>query len=47
MSTPPSLDPFLPEFDPREVSREDESAKTGSGARAYLASVREFLAARQ
>jgi [protein-PII] uridylyltransferase len=47
MSTPPSLDHFLPEFNPRQESRDGEGVKTASGARAYLVSVREFLAARQ
>ena len=47
MSTPPSLDRFLPEFIPHRESRDIEDAEAASGARAYLGSVREFLAARQ
>jgi [protein-PII] uridylyltransferase len=47
MSTPPSIDRFLPEFIPRRESRSSEDAETASGARAYLLGVREFLADRQ
>ena len=47
MSTPPSVDRFLPEFIPRRESRDIEDAEAASGARAYLLSVREFLGARQ
>ncbi len=47
MSTPPSLDQYLPEFDPRRETWKDEAAEIASAARAYLGSVREFLAARQ
>jgi len=47
MSTPPSIDRFLPEFVPHRETREAEDAETASSARAYLARVREFLVARQ
>ena len=47
MSTPPSLDHFLPEFIPHRQSRDMEDGEAASGARAYLSSIREFLAARQ
>jgi [protein-PII] uridylyltransferase len=47
MSTPPSVNRFLPEFIPLRESRASEDAETASGARAYLGSVREFLRERQ
>jgi len=47
MSAPPAVDRFLPEFIPQRESGDGEDAETASGARAYLLSVREFLATRQ
>jgi [protein-PII] uridylyltransferase len=41
------VDRFLPEFIPHRDSRENQDVESASGARAYLRSVREFLAARQ
>jgi len=46
MSAPPSVDRFLPEFISHREPRDGEDAKTASGARAYLTSVRKFLVAR-